>query len=94
MPSKKVVEGYHVKVEPYIGYSRYDVAEAKQICQSIIDQIKRHVDDVNYTELVEESHLECEFCGYKWSEDPDSPHNGGCCGKDADIMEQTENEVS
>ena len=28
----------------------------------------------------------CSFCGYAWGEAEDSPHNGGCCARDAANM--------
>lgn len=103
MPAKKVIDGYHVEIEPKrlgdlgcVSMSdqliepdvKRRVQEYKKRCEDIIRQVKRHIDYIGYAQLIEESHLECEFCGYKWGEDPDSPHNGGCCDKDIEIMDK------
>ena len=56
--------------------------------REIASQARRHVDGC--TVAVESDTVEvCEWCGCTWTEG-DSPHNGGCCDKDCEVMEATE----
>ena len=59
-------------------------------CEAIVDQIKRHVDDVGSVTTESEKEVVCEFCGSPWTEDADSPHNGGCCEEDCAVYEAVE----
>lgn len=96
--TKGPATGYHVEVSPgctlFPRHSRleYAVKDERVQCETMVDQIKRHVDDVGSVSVVEEQEDEwvCSFCGYPWSEADDSPHNGGCCAKDNDVLEQAE----
>ena len=56
-------------------------ADSTRACESIVDAVKRHVDDVNrvYVDVVREPR--CEFCGRVWTEDSHI-YNGGCCKED------------
>lgn len=53
--------------------------------KDVADQIKRHVDGVSSITIEPDTDEVCEFCGYNWTEG-DSPHNGGCCEKDAEVL--------
>jgi len=77
-----VVTEYFVRVEPYV-YTKKDgqVEAERRECESIILEIKRHVDDVRTAELCCEEENLCSFCGYNWTEDSDT-YNGGCCDED------------
>lgn len=59
-------------------------------CEEIVSDIGRHVDNVGSATVESEVEFVCGFCGSGWTEDAESPHNGGCCGKDCDLMESTE----
>ena len=80
---KKVkAENYRVVVEPRMyTHIRRDFTEKqyRDACNGIIEQIKRHVDNVLYVEIKFDSEYVCEFCGSTWEED----ENGEpmCCGK-------------
>lgn len=63
--------------------------ELRDVGQEILDGIARHVDGVAGAYLVVETTDLCEFCGRDWTEG-DSPHNGGCCEQDIELMEQSE----
>ena len=55
--------------------------EMKSRCEDIVQQIKRHIDDVSYVGLDWDVSKQCEFCGSDWTEDSKTS-NGGCCDKD------------
>lgn len=63
--------------------SQPDVRERryKQRCDEIIEQIRRHVDNVGYVEREDITKAVCSFCGCRWTEDTDN-YNGGCCDQD------------
>lgn len=89
---KKIIkENYHVVVEPnYSLYLRDEEREedARITCESIAEEIKRHVDDVNSIETVCDEREICEFCETNWDAyEKDDSENGivaglpGCCNK-------------
>lgn len=51
-------------------------------------EIKRHVDDLGEISIEFIVESICEFCGAKWTEAKDSPHNGGCCEQDLAIADK------
>ena len=94
---------FRVEVEPRnpgdLGVARMNIDQSDENwiadCEAIADQIRRHVDglpsygDKGVTVRWDE-HPFCEHCGCDWTEGEDSPHNGGCCAKDADVLEAQE----
>jgi hypothetical protein len=56
-------------------------ARYKDLCESIKDDIKRHVDDVGSVYIESDTVKECSHCGSTWSEKSDQ-YNGGCCDAD------------
>jgi len=92
---KKVkAENFRVVVEPRglgdFGYVRTSDSfaypkqkdqekEYRNRCDDIIEQIKRHVDNIRCVEMLFDSEYICEHCGCIWGED----ENGEpvCCGK-------------
>lgn len=52
-----------------------------KICESIVADIQRHVDGIDYALVVGHTQDVCEFCGYPWHEASDT-YNGGCCEQD------------
>lgn len=49
-------------------------------CDEIAADIKRHVDNVRYVEVMYDQEDVCEFCGDLWTSE-NSNYNG-CCSKD------------
>ena len=70
-------------------YAKYVRDEYKSEGERIIAEIRRHVDDCSCEYIVETEEV-CEWCGADWTEDADSPHNGGCCQQDREVMEMTD----
>ena len=50
------------------------------------EDILRHCDGIDSSSLEFDTDDVCEFCGYDWTEG-DSPHNGGCCDEDTEVLE-------
>lgn len=68
-----------------IGNQRRSFEDERRECESLADQIRRHVDGLpsghgRGVDVVWDDHIVCEFCGSRWTEDGE--HNGGCCEKD------------
>ena len=67
---KKIIkENYRVVIEPnYALYYRGEEREedARRTCESIIDDIKRHVDELSSVELDYDEKEICEFCLREW----------------------------
>lgn len=71
-------ENYRVVVEPrWIGIAGWD----EETCNTIAEQIRRHVDDVDSIRIEFDQKSICEHCGWRWTEESDS-YNGGCCDED------------
>jgi hypothetical protein len=101
MGKKKIITDYYVRVEPkrlgnfgivsvpdrYV--SNNILQDYYERCRDIVLQIKRHVDDIDWAGVINESEEICEFCESAWTEG-DSIHNGGCCDKDIEIMDNLE----
>ena len=83
MSKKTSNENYRVVVEPRSRYfSRLqDHEDDRRTCESILEQIRRHVDGVQDSYVLSDIVERCEHCDAVWTED-DSDYNGGCCGED------------
>jgi hypothetical protein len=81
----KTIKQSNFRVEVYPRTRAYGitVSDEKDICNEIIDDIKRHVDGVSGAYLVCDNYPVCASCGSKWTEDGDT-YNGGCCKADQD----------
>jgi hypothetical protein len=68
--------------------------ETVRMLEEMKSQIERHVDGVrrNSVNIVHDTTDYCEWCGSKWTEG-DSPHNGGCCDKDCEVMDGIETAI-
>ena len=91
MPRKLNTTGYRLVYEP-ADWSR-DLEQVRRDCETAKDQFERHVDHNkgrDYLEVEPLTEPVCSFCGYDWTEAKDSPHNGGCCADDADLMPDEE----
>ena len=72
-------ENMHVVVEPDLRYLRNPKEDyVKNICETIKQQVKRHVDEAGDVYIQWDTVEYCEFCGYSWEEDQDGPV---CCGQ-------------
>jgi len=97
MSKRKIIDNVHVEVWPDIGwknnlaqrtageseldFSQRVAKDAKQMCLWIIDEIKKHVDDITNVSVNYDTLEVCEHCGSAWTEDS-ADYNGGCCRKD------------
>jgi hypothetical protein len=82
MSKQTTEENYRVVVEPRRwrwGALKHDFD--RETCESILEQIRRHVDDVQDSYISFDIVETCEHCGAEWTED-DSDYNGGCCEED------------
>lgn len=59
----------------------------RERCEEIVEQIRRHVDNVGGVYVETEKEAVCEYCGSTWTEGEESPHNGGCCIKDIEVYD-------
>jgi hypothetical protein len=53
--------------------------EIRDRCQSIIDDVKRHVDGVGYVSMEHDTQEFCPFCGWNWDSACDENSEPGCC---------------
>ena len=75
-------ENFRVVVEPpmyTVIRSDYTEKQYRSACDEIVQQIKRHVDNVQYVSTECDSKYICEYCGYTWEEDETGEPM--CCGK-------------
>ncbi len=89
-------ENIRVIVEPDLRYAQgaalpLDKWEriALEACSEIMDNVKRHVDDVGSVHVDYERKTYCEYCGALWTEDSRN-YNGGCCQADYDNATEEE----
>jgi len=71
---------------PYMSDKQKAIAQKVRDAEHVVEQIKRHVDDVFDVEVVREYKGTCSHCGSRWTED-DPNYNGGCCHEDQDQYE-------
>ena len=89
-------ENYRVVVEPNRSYwNRGDLKELEEdkrnTCESIVDDIKRHVDDIQSVDVEFDESEICEFCQRVWEIWEEESEDGGyikgepvCCNKAMD----------
>ena len=87
---KKIIkENYRIIIEPnrslYLrGLAREE--DAERTCESIIEDIKRHVDEVESTEIIYDTEEICEFCNREWEVyDEDGEEDGVIFYKDTPV---------
>ena len=105
MGHKTIKENIRVEVDPRdpgdFGIARihglFSSSEQQKIadCEDIAAQIRRHVDGLptygdRGVSVKWDERTVCEHCGYEWGVPVGSPHNGGCCSKDAEAFEADE----
>jgi hypothetical protein len=103
MPKTVALSNYRVEIEPrslgdfgYMSFSDRLITpnekerqkEYKERCEEIVEQIKRHVDNVGGVYILCDTNNVCEFCGFEWTEE-DPNYNGGCCTKDVEMFERS-----
>ena len=102
MSKKTVYSDYRVVVRPRaagdygyasIGGVDHTPEEELALCREIEQEIIRHVDGTSsgYITIEYDTDDICEHCGWTWTEG-NSPHNGGCCAIDCDVMESLQND--
>lgn len=80
---------HRVIVEPW-SYGKYDEKWVQGKCESIMSDIKRHVDDIGQVWIESDVEATCSHCGYSWEvsqddSDPDFPKGTPlCCQKAID----------
>ena len=80
-------DNIHVVVEPDLRYLRNPKESyVDNICKTIVQQVRRHIDETGQVYIHWDSIEECEFCGYRWELD----ENGCpvCCQKAIDEWEE------
>lgn len=83
-----------VNIKPYLpeswyyrNYNSQTIAQQKfekdmmATAQRVIDDVKRHIDDIEDLEIDYDQKFICEYCGCVWGEKSNT-YNGGCCYKD------------
>ena len=76
---------------PHPGYFSDDAIREKaerRAADELAAQAKRHLDAASIS-VESDANDVCEWCGGTWTEG-NSPHNGGCCDKDLEVMDKTE----
>lgn len=91
MPKQSNKTGVFVRVDPglwsQLGSGKNDEINARfekraqSQCQDIMDEIRRHVDNVESVHMEWETEDVCSHCGDYWLEKSDQ-YNGGCCDED------------
>ncbi len=96
MPKKTIETGWRVIIEPRrigdLGYvqcsdsllTRDEEDRRKEYlrrCEEIIQDIRRHVDNVGHVHIDIDTEDVCQFCERPWTEDS-TEFNAGCCEKD------------
>jgi hypothetical protein len=95
-------DNYRVVIEPDIRYAglgkkdsieimKAQAADGKYQSDSILKDVKRHVDGIHSAYVESDDASICEHCHAKWTEASTS-YNGGCCAKDEES--NTENVVT
>ena len=78
---KIVKSNFRVEVYPKTTGYGISVAAEEDICEKMVAEIKRHVNDVQIAYIVSDKDPVCSSCGSQWTEDGDA-YNGGCCKAD------------
>ena len=79
---KKLLVDCSVRVEP--NCFRVPLEQTVRDCETIMDEIGRHVDNVRSVFLVKELEDVCEFCGDTWNEAVKKKEPNCCCDADID----------
>lgn len=84
---EKTKENFRVEVEPALRYLINPKEEyVMNICNSIKNQVLRHVDEVGCVRVVWDTLSTCEHCGYGWEIDKEGMPV--CCIKAIDEWEK------
>ena len=62
--------------------------ELRDECQGIVDDVKRHVDNVGYVSMEYDTEEMCPFCGWNWESACDENGAPECCQKAIDEYEK------
>ena len=66
---KSILENYRVVVEPARFYRFESDDDKKRTCEDIAEQIKRHVDGIDYVVAEWDTRYVCSHCGRNWEVD-------------------------
>lgn len=69
---------FRVIVEPRTRIYGIAISGVERDCHNIVEQIKRHVDDVEDAYVEHDTEVRCSHCGYEWEEEDGVPQ---CCTK-------------
>lgn len=81
MSKVTTLSNFRVVVEPKTHIYGIALREStvKKDCEEIVEQIKRHVDNVHSVSLEYDTDITCSHCGYGWEEEMDGEPL--CCDK-------------
>ena len=81
---EQAIDDIYIKVTPNIAWYIYNDKEdfkcIERLCDQIESDIKRHIDNIDSTEIIIESHNVCIYCGNTPDEDNDTG-KPWCCNK-------------
>jgi len=81
---------FRVVIDPELwykeGHQRYET-DAIKICNDIIDQVKRHCDDIRNIGFESDINEVCSHCGYTWEVDESGLPQ--CCNKAQEEFNQS-----
>lgn len=81
-------DNIRVEVEPGMqGFNYVDEEEKLRDCKEIVEQVKRHVDNVFSCNVFWDPIKTCSFCGYGWDED-EKTGEPFCCTKAVEEWEK------
>lgn len=86
MGIKREAVGAEIRIQVPNSYNKRGASEWARAAKTILADIQRRADDTEDADWEVTYEKTCEFCGWEWGEDDDSPHNGGCCDEDAKNM--------
>ena len=61
-----IKSNYRVEVYPKTNVYGIRVAEEKDVCEAMVAEIRRHVNDVHHVGVVHDTEQVCSHCGCRW----------------------------
>lgn len=90
MRTKGPITEWRVEVFPETPWYTQTDKDWLRACEDIESQIKKHVDGVTHIRVRYDQENVCSYCKSSWTEDSPS-YNGGCCDKDQETFEESQN---
>jgi hypothetical protein len=70
---KTILNNFRVVITPSLwAHEQKDPLRSRVACQNIIDDVKRHVDNISSMDIEYDTEEVCSFCGYAWDVDPET----------------------